>query len=705
MALEDVGVNLVVKGAAAFNSAMQAAGKAVIGVTAAVVGASVGIGKLVMDSASLADKYATLSGVTGISTTALQEFDFIGKKLDVDLETITGSMSRMVRSMGSAQDGSKNIADAYKQLGVKIVDNNGKLRDSKVVYGEVLTALGKMTNETEQDALAMQIFGRSAMELNPLIRAGKDRLNELTQAAHDTGAVMSAETVEGLDQFKDTMDSLGNSLKGNIGTMSGVFLPLLKKIGAAGTKGMEKLHSVVSRLAPLMQTMFEAGNVRGGLLTMLTTLFGPKTLGPANKFMDVMGKVVQFTKDLKASLSSGEFTLQEAVGNALMKAGPEGGLISNMGEALFGGPGGIVTAMSMLAVKIITSLIAGLVSNQAKILTFGLNLINGIATALIAAIPNLLPIIVTLLNSIVQFITQTLPLLIPLGLQVIMTLVTAILGQLPAIVTTAVQLLVTLAQGIADAIPNLIPAVVAIIPQIVTTLIENLPALITAALQIIMALANGLIQSLPTLIAAIPQIVTTLVEQLIILAPQLLISAVELIAKLIEGIVSMLPKIGEAAGNIIETLVGGIAKLATRLWETGKSIVEGIWNGISNAADTFRRNIEGFFSGIVDGVKRLLGITSPSKVFGEIGLDMGLGVGYGFQKSMKRVSAGINKTVRGITAQASFAMASMPGMAGGMVSAGPTTNNYSTSYNLSVMTNQSPQVVQQSFSIMRMLAG
>ena len=38
--------------------------------------------------------------------------------------------------------------------------------------GKVIDALGKVTNETERDALAMQILGKSAQELNPLIEAG-----------------------------------------------------------------------------------------------------------------------------------------------------------------------------------------------------------------------------------------------------------------------------------------------------------------------------------------------------------------------------------------------------------------------------------------------------------------------------------------------------------------------------------------------------
>ena len=69
--------------------------------------------------------------------------------------------------MSSARKGTGEIADAYRRLGVSVTDMSGNLRDSETVYWETIDALGKVSNETERDALAMQIFGKSAQELIP----------------------------------------------------------------------------------------------------------------------------------------------------------------------------------------------------------------------------------------------------------------------------------------------------------------------------------------------------------------------------------------------------------------------------------------------------------------------------------------------------------------------------------------------------------
>ena len=123
-----------------------------------------------------------------------------------------------------------DLALAFNTLGVKTVDSNGNLRDSQAVFDDVIDALGKIENPVERDALAMQIFGKSAQELNPLIKAGSDELARLAQEAHDVGAVMDEETVAGLEAFDDTVASIQAGVKGMLGTLAGQFLPVAKLV-------------------------------------------------------------------------------------------------------------------------------------------------------------------------------------------------------------------------------------------------------------------------------------------------------------------------------------------------------------------------------------------------------------------------------------------------------------------------------------------
>ncbi len=119
---------------------------------------------MAVDGAAYADTVLTESTVTGIATDKLQEYMYAAELVDVSTETLTKSMAKQIKSMKSVHDGSKTMAAAYDALGVSVTDSNGDLRDGDTVYWELIDALGKVENETERDALAMQVAGCLPLE-------------------------------------------------------------------------------------------------------------------------------------------------------------------------------------------------------------------------------------------------------------------------------------------------------------------------------------------------------------------------------------------------------------------------------------------------------------------------------------------------------------------------------------------------------------
>lgn len=200
-----------------------------LGVGAAAVAAGVAIGAMASAAMENADELQRQADVTGLSAERLQELQYAGNNLGVSLDTITGAQAKLTKSMAAAKDGTGAQADAFAALGISVVDSNGNLKDAKDVMGEAFTALNGVGNETERDALAMQIFGKSAMEMNPLIKAGGDELKKLSNEARANGAVMSNEAVAGLDTFGDTLDNLKNSILGSFGEKFAEILPKLQE--------------------------------------------------------------------------------------------------------------------------------------------------------------------------------------------------------------------------------------------------------------------------------------------------------------------------------------------------------------------------------------------------------------------------------------------------------------------------------------------
>ena len=217
------------------SSAVQAGWKAL---TSAITGAAKSLSEFAKEGAEYADTINTLAKQTGLSTDTLQEYKYMEDLLDVSLDTVSGSLSKLTKNMTSARKGTGDAYDAFKELGVAVEDDNGQLRKSEDVFNDVIDALGKIENETERDAKAMTIFGKSAKELNPLITAGSKELNNLRKAAHDSGYVLSGPSLKALQKSQDAMDRLSKSAEAAKNTFAVGLAPGVEKASETMEKAL-----------------------------------------------------------------------------------------------------------------------------------------------------------------------------------------------------------------------------------------------------------------------------------------------------------------------------------------------------------------------------------------------------------------------------------------------------------------------------------
>ena len=217
----------------------------------------------IVDGAAYADEILTMATQTGIATDKLQEFKYMEELIDVDLSTITGSMSKLTKNMASAKDGTGSAAEAFAALGVSVTDSNGQLRDNEDVFNDVIDALGAMENPTERDALAMALMGKSAQELNPLIEAGSDTLEAFAEQARESGYVLDSEQLATLaeadDAFKTyekTVEGIKNQLAVGLApavtTVGGVFQDLVKNIDWSYVS--TQIGNIAQKASELIQT-------------------------------------------------------------------------------------------------------------------------------------------------------------------------------------------------------------------------------------------------------------------------------------------------------------------------------------------------------------------------------------------------------------------------------------------------------------------
>ena len=277
-------------------------------------------------------------------------------------------------------------------------------------------------------------------------------------------------------------------------------------------------------------------------------------------------------------------------------------------------------------------LVSGLIS---KLLP---EIINAIPPLLESTLPTLIEAVEKAIQSIVAVlpqITQAISDLLP-------QILNSIVGMLPSIIDAGVQIILSLAQGIANSLPTLIPAVVSAIITIVENLINNIDQIVDTGIALIMGLADGIINAIPILVKAIPRIIESLLQAIIRNFPKIMNSGQELLFKLIDGIIGALPAIGEAIPQIIVSIVKALIQGIPTLIQTGGQMLEGLFKGLLNPQKIWQA-VKNLVGGIVNGVKDLLGIHSPSKVFeDEIGKNLALGLGVGFEDTM----AGVNDQMR-----------------------------------------------------------
>lgn len=258
------------------------------------------------------------------------------------------------------------------------------------------------------------------------------------------------------------------------------------------------------------------------------------------------------------------------------------------------------------------NLITGIADDNADFDGLIDNFVDSVATAgdnIIPRVENTLSGIGTLIEKLAPIIAEKIPAIVnnvlPNILNAASSLVTGFIGGLvdllPTIVQSGGDLLMSLLQGIVDNAPAIIDGVIAAVEAFIDFVTNNLDKIIEMGFKLLIEFTVGIIKAIPKLVAKIPEIIVA----------------------------------------IIKGLTAGIKGIV----EVGKNIVTGVWEGIKKMGQWIKDKVSGFFSGIVDGVKGLLGIHSPSKVFAGIGKYMAEGVGVGWEDEFDGIKKDIDNSL------------------------------------------------------------
>lgn len=551
-------------------SACEAAASALKEVASQIEDTIKKLASFTSSSGKYADEINTLAAKTGLATDKLQELKYMSELTDVSVETMAGALTKVEKNMASAAKGTGSAAEAFKMLGVEIKNSDGTFRDQYDVMMDTLTALSGIDDEVLRDTTAMNIFGKSAKELNPLLKKSKEELDSLTQAAHDSGYVLSDEVLQQYQKFDDTMKMLDKGIESLEHGFGLILLPVLQSMASDGvallnefSAGVVEANGDIEKIGKVVDTVF------------------PKFM---QKLVDNLPQAVSTIKQLIT-------TFLTTVNNnlpAFLDAGLE--ILKTICDGLLN-PESIKNIMDGVT-QIVESFCTFLEEHGTEIIDLGVYVIVELINGLSQALPKLIPAIADAIVTIVNALTSP--------------------ENLDKIINAAITVFESLIDGLEKALPAITEALPGAIQRIADKLQETqmIEKIVDAGITLFESLLNsGVIDKVIEVLAAnagpiaelITKIGTKFIELKFKLAeectPAFLALGQQLCLAIADGIVSKIPFVGDklrvAIGTISAMLPGGSANISSK--PSGLDSTTPSWQHYDNNAQKPAGNLNGSY--------------------------------------------------------------------------------------------------------------
>lgn len=306
-------------------------------VCTAVVGAvGLAMQQLAFNTMEAGDRIDKMSQKIGMGRKAFQEWDFIMSQNGSNVEVLQMGYKALGNQMEMVRKGSKDSIRYFKTLGVAVKDNKGQFRSQDAVFNDCIKRLQQMKNPTEKAIIANKLFGKSAIELKPLLNQSSDSVDELRERANKYGMVLSDEAIDASVKLKDTLDAMQRSFSGFGMSIGAELLPMIQDFADTVIQNMPEIKKAVTPILEgiLKGLKFLSEHTEAVIfvVTAVTSAFGA--------FKTIMGAIslIKFVKEI--------IDLSKAFGflNVVLEMNPIGLVAIGIGLLI----GGVVLAYQKL---------------------------------------------------------------------------------------------------------------------------------------------------------------------------------------------------------------------------------------------------------------------------------------------------------------------------------------------------------------------
>lgn len=586
---------------------------------AALTAAATGVAALTKASIDQYAQYEQLVG--GVDTLfktasdkvqqyAANAYKTAGMSANEYMNTVTSFSASLIKSLGGDTEKAAQKAD---QAITDMADNANKMGTSMEMIQNAYQCFAKQ-NYTMLDNLKLG-YGGTKEEMQRLLKDAE----KLSGIKYDISSY--ADIVDAIHVVQTEMGITGTTAKEAASTISGS----LSMAKAAWKNLLTGVGDDTADLGTLIDNLVDSVSTAAGNIV-------PRI----GKILSGMGEVVAQLAPIIAQ------ELPELISTMLPA------LVSAGAQLLVGLVTGLVTAIPDLvaaAPQIITSLVSAISANLPAILAAGQQLLTMFGSGIQSGVPQMVAQLPAAIDGFLGFITE----------------------QLPAVLDKGVEMLTELANGIIAGIPQLLEQLPLIFESFETFITVNLPVILDKGMDLLFNFVDGIIAGIPNMVARLPEIIKSITTTLSNNYPKIIRSGFDLLIKLADGILSAIPDLVSVLPQVVAAILSGFSSAVSGVFEIGKNIVMGLWDGIKSMGSWIAEKIGDFFGGIVDGAKDLLGIHSPSRVFADIGKNMALGLGNGWEDSFGRVRDGITRGLDFGAASVDFASSGLGVSSAGII--------------------------------------
>ena len=409
------------------------------------------------------------------------------------------------------------------------------------------------------------------------------------------------------------------------------------KLGYGGTKEeMERLLADAEKLSGQKFDISSYSDIVDAIHVVQTEMgiTGTTAKEAASTIQGSVSAAKSAWSNLITGIAADNAALDTLIGNFVSSVETAAGNIIPRVSVMLGGISQLVTSAST---TIIPMVITTITDNLPALLQAAVALVGALGQGIIDSLPAITQAAIDILFFLANGLIENLPTLIDGIVQVTLTIVQMLTSPdfLTQLIETAILLIMTLEQGLIDAIPQLIAAVPMIIGNLLAAIIVERPNIIQMGIDLLFALIDGIIKCIPELVAAVPTLIIAFVNGIVNNLDKIILAAPQIIVSLITGIIGAIPELIAAVPRVIAAIADTIRNYD---WGgIGRNIVQGLKDGIAGMWDNIKDWFNEKVNSLVGGVKRILGIHSPSKVFAGIGGFMAEGLGEGFSDEFAAV--------------------------------------------------------------------